>query len=94
MMVKGYSFKEKRCLVKISLAIVMMFLIICALLTVVGLFIDLDNRLNATFASFVGVLVGGSVYGWIIIKLNVFTRNELQYIPIAKKGLKKEKWGL
>ncbi|MBZ5751174.1 putative polysaccharide biosynthesis protein [Metabacillus rhizolycopersici] len=93
MMVKGYSFKEKKCLVKISLALVMMFLIICALLTVVGSVIDLDNRLNATFASFFGVVVGGSLYGWLIIKLNVFSRNELQYIPIAKKGLKKEKWG-
>jgi PST family polysaccharide transporter len=88
MMLKGYSFKEKKSLSKIGLAIILMISIVTILLKVAGLFIDLDNRIYAAFASFIGVIIGGSIYGWAILKLDVFSREELRYIPIIKKLLK------
>lgn len=88
MLIKGYSFKGNKSLVKISLSIVMMMMILSVLLKGFGLFIDLDNRIYATFASFIGVLIGGSFYGWMIFKLNVFSHDELRYIPMIKGFLK------
>jgi PST family polysaccharide transporter len=85
MLIKGYSFKRNKSLFKISLAIVMMISILSVFLKGLGFIINLDNRLCATFASVIGVLIGGSFYGWAIFKLNVFSRDELQYIPIVKK---------
>lgn len=91
MYLKGYTFEEKKCLSKIGIALVLMISIVTILLKVVGLFIDLDQRLYATIASLLGVLLGGIVYGWSILKLNVFSNEELRYIPIIKKLTKEKK---
>jgi PST family polysaccharide transporter len=91
MYLKGYTFEEKKCLSKIGIALVLMLSIVTILLKVVGLFIDLDQRLYATIASLLGVLLGGIVYGWSILKLNVFSNEELRYIPIIKKLTKEKK---
>jgi PST family polysaccharide transporter len=54
----------------------------------VGISILLMVLVYATFAAFIGVLIGSSFYGWTILKFNVFSRDELQYIPILKKLIK------
>jgi PST family polysaccharide transporter len=85
---KGYSFKDYKSLAKVGISILLMVLVLTVLLIIVGLFINLDNRMYATITAFIGVLIGSSFYGWTILKFNVFSRDELQYIPILKKLIK------
>ena len=84
MVVKGYYFTEGKSLVKVGLAILMMIVTLTISLNSIGLFLDLDNRLYATLVTFFSMLLGGSVYGWTIFKLKVFTHDELQFVPIIK----------
>jgi PST family polysaccharide transporter len=88
MVMKGYAFKQSKSLMRISLASILMISILMMFIKAIGLFIDLDTRLYASIASFSGVLIGGGFYGWAILRLNVFSRDELQYIPIVKKLVK------
>jgi polysaccharide transporter, PST family len=88
MCLKGYSFKEKKNLSKIGIAVIGMSTIVAILLILVEFFFNLDHRLFATCAALLGVLVGGIVYGWMILKLKVFSNEELKYIPIIKKLIK------
>jgi polysaccharide transporter, PST family len=85
---KGYSFKDYKSLAKVGISILLMVLVLTVLLIIIGLFINLDNRIYATFAAFIGVLIGSGFYGWTILKFNVFSRDELQYIPILNKLIK------
>ncbi|MGM7724470.1 putative polysaccharide biosynthesis protein [Metabacillus sp. Hm71] len=88
MVIKGYSFKGNKSLVKIGLAIGIMVILLTIFLKAAGLVFDLEHRLYASIASLSGVLIGGCIYGWAILKLKVFTHDELQNIPIVKKLVK------
>lgn len=84
MVVKGYYFTESKSLVKVGLATLLMMGTLTISLNSIGLFLELDNRFYATVATFICMFIGGSVYGWLIIKFKVFSHNELQFVPIIK----------
>ncbi|MGN7942801.1 polysaccharide biosynthesis protein [Virgibacillus sp. 6R] len=88
---KGFPFSDLKSIGKIGLSIVVMLCFVIGLLNGAELFFDLENRLHATYITFIAIISGGGIYLWSIFKTNVFTKEELQYIPFIKKFVKEEK---
>lgn len=85
---KGYSLKEYKSIGKIGISLAIMVGVLVIVLTFVNLYIDLDSRINATIIALFGVMLGGSIYGLCVLKIKVFSKEEIQYIPVLNKLLK------
>ncbi|WP_226671277.1 polysaccharide biosynthesis protein [Metabacillus litoralis] len=88
MLSKGYHFPAFKHLLKVVISILVMVLCLSGILQIIESYFSFDNRLFATLISLAGVVIGGSVYGMMILKLNVFTKTELVNIPIINKAIK------
>ncbi|MDQ0233286.1 putative polysaccharide biosynthesis protein [Metabacillus malikii] len=82
---KGYLFQEYKEILKISLSCVLMVSVVTGVYYVFDLFLNLENRLQATYVTFILVFIGAIIYIATCLKIAVFTKEELRYIPIIKK---------
>ncbi|XQY91978.1 putative polysaccharide biosynthesis protein [Metabacillus sp. HB246100] len=86
---KGYVFKEYKALYKIvgsNSLMVCSILIYLVFMKQYGL--AFDERMGAAITALAAVVLGGFVYGIMILKLKVFSREELVNIPIINKVMK------
>ncbi|MBM7606563.1 PST family polysaccharide transporter [Metabacillus crassostreae] len=88
MLRKSYHFQSVKMLMKVTFALLIMFLSLSALLHIVEGYMSLENRLFASLVALVGVVIGGGIYGLMILKLRIFTDRELLNIPIMNKEIK------
>ncbi|WP_017754925.1 putative polysaccharide biosynthesis protein [Calidifontibacillus oryziterrae] len=79
------KYAKSALLAGLSMAII---LYIYELLIYIILPLEATNRLFATIHSLSGVLVGGAIYIFIIIRRNVFSQHELTALPFGRKLLR------
>ncbi|UGB31066.1 putative polysaccharide biosynthesis protein [Metabacillus sp. B2-18] len=84
---KGYSFRGNKSLYKIGLSLIVMLGVLFLTLEV-NSYINIHSRTYSTITALIGVVIGAFFYGIAIIKFNVFTKEEMQSIPVINKIIK------
>lgn len=85
---KRYYFPSVKIFIKITFALLVMYSSLTGILHIIEGSFSFDNRLFASLVTIAGVVIGGVIYGLMLLKLHIFTNKELMNIPLINKAIK------